>query len=88
MERQLEKLKERVEKKNSRTNRVRKEIFDSEEDYMELQKEWNNTRPSRKSRDRHRNVRRIKNSDPSSPLTQRARSKQQIHCPHKEDQRG
>ena len=34
MERQLEKLKERVEKKNSRTNRVRKEIFGEEEDYI------------------------------------------------------
>ena len=38
---------------------------------MELQREWNNTRPSKESRDRYRNVRRIK-SDTCSPPTRRA----------------
>ena len=68
MERQIEKLKEKVEKKNSRTNRVRTEIFGEEDDYMELQREWNNTRPSKESRDRYRQVRRIKSDTCSPPL--------------------
>ena len=65
MERQIEKLKEKVEKKSSRTNRVRTDIFGEgnlEDNYMDLQREWtrNNARPSKESRDRNRQVRRIK----------------------------
>ena len=71
MERQLEKLKEKAEKKNSRTNRVRADIFSEEDSYMDLQRDWNNTRPSKESRDKYRNVRRIK-SDTCSPPTRRA----------------
>ena len=64
LERRLEKLKE---KKNSRTNRVRREMFEDEDSYINLQKDWNNTRSSR-----DRNIRIVKKSDPCSPLTQRA----------------
>ena len=71
LERQIEKLKEKVEKKNSRTSRVRADIFSEEDSYMDLQREWNNTRPSKESRDRYRQVRRIK-SDTCSPPTRRA----------------
>ena len=76
MGRQIDKLKEKVEKKSSRTNRVRTGIFgegDLEDNYMDLQREWtrNNARPSKESRDRNRQVRRIK-SDTSSPPTRRA----------------
>ena len=71
LERRLEKLKK---KENSRTNRVRREMFEDEASYINLEKDWNNTRSSR-----DRNVRIVKKSDPKeasdppcSPLTQRS----------------
>ena len=74
--RQIDKLKEKVEKKSSRTNRVRTDIFGEgslEDNYMDLQREWtrNNARPSKESRDRNRQVRRVKR-DACSPPTRRA----------------
>ena len=61
LEKKLEKLKER-----KRTNRVRREIFEDEEMYIDLQRNWNES-SGRQSRDR--SVRTVKKS---SPLTQRA----------------
>merc|ERR1711888_372703 len=44
LERRLEKLKD---KKNPRTNRIRREMFEDEDSYINLEREFNNTRSSR-----------------------------------------
>ena len=71
LERRLKKLED---KKRSKTNRIRREVFENEDSYINLEREFNNTRSSR-----DRNVRMVKKSDPRetseppcSPLTQRA----------------
>merc|ERR1712215_645871 len=71
LERRLKKLED---KKRSKTNRIRRNVFENEDDYINLEREFNNTRSSR-----DRNVRVVKRSDPRetseppcSPLTQRA----------------
>merc|ERR1712030_202433 len=70
LERRLKKLED---KKRSKTNRIRRNVFENEDDYINLEREFNNTRSSR-----DRTVRVVKRSDPRetgeppcSPLTRR-----------------